>query len=130
MKKSILLLALATVFLQLGCGYKNPGNTPAVAGTVPVVTQLVPASVAHGAAAFTLTINGSSFNSNAVVNWNGSALTTTFVTGNQLAAAVPAASIATAGTVQVTVTNPGMSGGLYGGGTLDESSAAMTFTIN
>ena len=129
MKKSILLLALAAVFLQLGCGYKSPNNTAAVAGTVPVVTQLVPASVAHGAAAFTLTINGSSFNSNAVVNWNGAALTTTFVTGNQLTGAVPAASIATAGTVQVTVTNPGIPGNPYGG-TLDESSTAMTFTIN
>ena len=130
MKKSILLLALASVFLQLGCGYKSPANMPAVAGTVPVVTQLVPASVAHGAAAFTLTINGSSFNSNAVVNWNGTALTTTFVTPNQLTAAVPAASLATAASVPVTVTNPGMSGGHHDGGTLDESSTAMTFTIN
>ncbi len=129
MKNSILLLALAAVFLQLGCGYSTPGNTQAVAGTVPVVSQLVPASVAHGAAAFTLTINGSSFNSNAVVNWNGTALTTTFVTGNQLTAAVPAASVATAGSVSVTVTNPGMSGNPYGG-TLNESSTAMTFTIN
>jgi hypothetical protein len=130
MKHSILLLALAAVFLQLGCGYSNPGNTPAVAGVVPVVTQLVPASVAHGAAAFTLTINGSSFASNAVVNWNGTALTTSFVTANQLTAAVPAASIAGAGSVPVTVTNPGMSGGPYGGGTLDASSTAMTFMIN
>ena len=129
MKNSILLLALATVFLQLGCGYSKPGNTQAVAGTIPVVSQLVPANVAHGAAAFTLTINGSSFNSNAVVNWNGTALTTTFVTANQLTAAVPAASIATAGSVSITVTNPGMSGNPYGG-TLDESSTAMTFTIN
>lgn len=129
MKNSILLLALAAVFLQLGCGYSKPGNTQAVAGTVPVVSQLVPASVAHGAAAFTLTINGSSFLSNAVVNWNGTALTTMFVTGNQLTAAVPAASIASAGSVPVTVTNPGMPGNPYGG-TLDESSTAMTFTIN
>ncbi|HWF90804.1 MAG TPA: IPT/TIG domain-containing protein [Terriglobales bacterium] len=129
MKNSILLLALAAVFLQLGCGYSKPGNTQAVAGTVPVVSQLVPANVTHGAASFTLTINGSSFNSNAVVNWNGAALTTTFVTGNQLTAAVPAASVASAGSVSVTVTNPGMSGNPYGG-TLDESSTAMTFTIN
>src|SRR6185437_8237314 len=83
MKNSILLLALAAVFLQLGCGYSKPGNTQAVAGTVPVVSQLVPANVTHGAASFTLTINGSSFNSNAVVHCHGRVLTTTFVTGTQ-----------------------------------------------
>jgi hypothetical protein len=37
--------------------------------------------------------------------------------------------IATAGTVSVTVTNPGTPGGQYGGGTMAETSNIMTFTI-
>ncbi len=77
-----------------------------------------------------MTVNGTSFASKATVNWNGAALTTTFVTGNQLTATVPAADVATAGTANVTVTNPGTAGGIYGGGTLPETSAAMSFTIN
>jgi hypothetical protein len=32
--------------------------------------------------------------------------------------------------VGATVTNPGTPGGLYGGGTLPETSAPMNFTIN
>jgi len=65
---------------------------------------------------------------------NGTAQTsnTTFVSGNQLMVAVPAAAIATSGTVSVTVTNPGSPGtGMYGsGGTLAETSSPMDFTIH
>ena len=79
-----------------------------------------------------LTVNGSKFNTNAVVNWSGAAQATTYVNGSQLTAAIPASAIATAATVQITVTNPGTSGtGMYGsGGTLPETSNSMTFTIN
>jgi len=79
-----------------------------------------------------LTVNGSSFATNAVVNWNGAPQTTTYVTGKQLMAAIPATAIATPGTVPVTVTNPGTpgSGGPYGGGgTASETSNAMNFTV-
>jgi len=56
-----------------------------VAAQVPVVNNpLVPEQKAPGAATFTLTVNGSGFASNAVVKWNGTALTTTFVKSSQL----------------------------------------------
>ena len=80
--------------------------------------------------AFTLTVNGANFASNAQINWNGAAQTTTPVSAAQLTADIPASAIATAGTVTVTVTNPGTPGGTYGGGTLAETSNSMTFTIN
>ena len=66
------------------------------------------------------------------MNWNGTAQTTTIVSANQLTVAVPAAAIATSGTISVTVTNPGTPGtGLYGsGGTLPETSTPTTFTVN
>jgi hypothetical protein len=75
-------------------------------------------------------VTGTNFNSNATINWNGTALTTAHVSGTQLTATVPDADTATAGTFQVTVTNPGTPGGQYGGGTAAETSNMMTFTVN
>jgi hypothetical protein len=119
------------IAFTLACGYSSK-STPPVAGNMPAIAQLAPAAMAAGGAAFTLTVNGSKFNTNAVVNWNGGPQTTTYVSGGQVTAAIPASAIATAGTVPVTVTNPGTAGtGMYGsGGTLPETSNSMNFTIN
>jgi hypothetical protein len=121
----------ALIALTLGCGY-SAKTTPAVAGTVPAIAALSPASATAGGPAFTLTVNGTNFGGKAIVNWNGTAQTTTIVSGNQLTMAVPAAAIATSGTITVTVTNPGTPGtGMYGsGGTLAETSSPMAFTVN
>jgi hypothetical protein len=76
-------------------------------------------------------VNGTNFNSTATINWQGTALPkTTFVSTNQLMGTIPDADVATAGTASVTVSNPGVSGGIYGGGTTAETSNSMTFTIN
>ena len=87
---------------------------------VPVATSISPNTAVAGSAAFTLTVNGSNFISGSVVNWNGAALVTNFINPTQLTADVPAASLATAGSVPVTVFTP-----LPGGGT----SAAVVFTV-
>jgi len=102
---------------------------------VPAIAAIVPNTANHGDPAFTLTVNGSTFNANAVVNWNGVAQSgTTRPAANQLTVAIPASAIATSGSVTVTVTNPGSStpGGPYGGGssTRSETSNSMTFMIN
>ena len=125
------LLALTLAALCLGCGYgTSKSNTPS-AGTTPNIVALVPNNVNANSAAFVLTVNGTSFNSNAQVKWSGATQTTTFVTANQLTINVPASMVTTPGMVQITVTNPGtMTGGLYGAGTTAENSTAMTFTIN
>ncbi|HLY63749.1 MAG TPA: choice-of-anchor D domain-containing protein [Terriglobia bacterium] len=79
---------------------------------VPLIyLPLVPTSAAPGGAAFTLTVNGTGFVSGATVDWNGAPLSTTFVSGSQLKAAVPASDIASAATVTVTVVNPTPGGG-------------------
>jgi hypothetical protein len=126
--KTILLATLLT--LGLGCGYSAKSTTPAVAGTMPTISALAPSSVTAGSPSFVLTVNGTNFNGNAAINLNGTAQMTSHVSANQLTATVPAASVATAGTVTVTVTNPGTAGGIYGGGTAAETSNSMTFTIN
>ena len=91
------------------------------ANPVPTITSINPSSCLAGSPQFTLTVNGTNFVSSSVVNWNGSGLTTTFVSATQLTAIVPAANVTTAGTVQVTVKTPSPGGG---------TSNPVTFTIN
>jgi hypothetical protein len=104
----------------LACGY-SAKSTPPMAGTMPNSSS----------SGFVLTVNGTNFNSNATINWNGAAQTTTVVSpGTQLMTTIPATAIATPGMAAVTVTNPGTPGGIYGGGTAAETSNSVTFTIN
>lgn len=130
MKLCAILLLSA---LAVGCGYSK-STTPAQPGTMPVITGLVPPSANNstsgGGVAFTLEVDGSKFNSDAVINFNGVAQTTTFVSSAKLTAMIASTAIATAGPVPVTVTNPGKPGGQYGGGTQPSTSTAMNFTIN
>jgi len=97
------------------------GPPPPPANPVPVVTNLTPASATAGGNDFTLTVEGSDFIAGSVVQWNGSARTTTFVSATELTAAVSAADITTAGTASVTVVNPAPGGG---------TSGAVLFSIN
>jgi hypothetical protein len=79
---------------------------------VPLINNpLVPASAVPGGQGFTMTVNGTGFVSSSMVNWNGSALATSFVSSSQLTATVPAANIAGASTASVTVFNPTPGGG-------------------
>jgi hypothetical protein len=83
----------------------------------PNISSISPTTATAGGPAFTLTVNGSGFQSGAAVQWNGTQLTTTFVSNSRLTASVPANLIASAGTAQVTV----VSGGV--------GSNAVTFTV-
>jgi hypothetical protein len=132
MKTANMALVLTMFAITLGCGYSKKATTPPTAGAMPTIAQLSPDNMNHGGTGFNMTVNGSNFASKAVVNWNGAAQPTTFVSGGQLTVAVPASLISSAGTAQITVTNPATSGtGLYGsGGTLAETSSPTTFTIN
>jgi hypothetical protein len=120
------------IALTLACGYSKKAAAPPTAGTVPAISQLSPDATTAGGPAFAMTVNGSNFASKAVVNWNGTPLTSTTISAKQMTATVPASMIASPATVQITVTNPGTAGtGLYGGGgTLAETSAPMSFTVN
>ncbi len=78
----------------------------------PQITSLSPDQAVAGGAEFTLTVNGSGFiygtgSDRSVVHWNGSPRATTFVSSTQLTATIPTSDIATAGTANVTVVNPG-----------------------
>jgi hypothetical protein len=77
---------------------------------VPAISAL-DATHVTGGAAFTLTVNGSNFEQKSVVNLNGKAEATTFVSTTRISAAIPASDVAVAGSVNVTVTNPPPGGG-------------------
>ena len=75
---------------------------------LPTISSLNPAIVTAGGQTFTLTVNGSNFVPGAIVNWGSTALTSTiFVSAAQLTASVNASQIASAGSTNVTVLNPG-----------------------
>jgi IPT/TIG domain len=116
--KSFCILLL-TLF-SLGCGYgSNYNSMPGTGnGSTPQISQLAPASTAAGGAGFILTVNGSGFGSGSVVYWNAAARSTTFVTGNQVTATIPASDIANSGTATVYVHS-----GAY-------NSNMMNFTVN
>jgi hypothetical protein len=123
----VLLLAIALA----GCGgYGSKSNTPPQAGTVPTIANLNPPNVVANSGQFSLIVTGTKFSSNAVVNFNGTRMTTTFGSATSLNATIPNTAIANSGNVPVTVTNPGTPGGPYGGGTSPATSTAMTFMIN
>ena len=122
-----MLTVLLLITLCAGCGYSSK-STPPQAGVMPKITGLSPDN-ANAGSAVTLMVNGSGFNTNAVVNWNGGAQPTTFVNGTQLTAAIAAATLNMPGMFSITVTNPGTAPGQYGGGTSAETSNHMTFTV-
>lgn len=119
---------VALIALTLGCGYSKK-TMPVQPGAMPAIAQLNPAS-ATTAASFLLEVDGTNFAAKAVINFNGAAMTTTEVNSTKLQATIPASAVMNTGSVPVTVTNPAVSGGVYGGGTAAETSSPMDFTIN
>jgi hypothetical protein len=87
---------------------------------VPVVDTLSPSTANAGAPGFTLTVTGTGFVSASVVRWNGADRATTFVSTNQLRAAIGGADVAATGTVPVGVVTPAPGGG---------TSATQAFTV-
>lgn len=75
----------------------------AILGGDPVINSLQPNVAVAGNPGFTLTISGFGFTANAVAQWNGTNLTTTFLNKETLTAAVGAKLIANSGTISVTV---------------------------
>jgi outer membrane protein assembly factor BamB len=89
----------------------NPVNFTVAPVPPLTLNSVFPSIITAGGSDFTLTALGLSFAPNAVVKWNGAALTTTQVSSSMLRATVPAADIATAGSASITVQNPSAGGG-------------------
>jgi hypothetical protein len=86
---------------------ENPGLVYLIGATGSTITSLSPPSAVAGGPDFTLTVNGTNFTTSSVVLWNGSPLTTTFISAIQLTVTVTASLIASPGTATVTVNTGG-----------------------
>jgi IPT/TIG domain len=135
MKPRIALLcvshSLATVglagmiLLSTSCGGGNSagggsGGSGAPPPNIPSLTTISPTSATAQSSAVGLTLLGSNFEKSAIVQWNGSAISSSWVSSTLMTAAIPASNLASVGSAKVTVTNPSAGGG---------TSAAQTFTI-
>lgn len=88
---------------------------------LPQITGITPRSAAAGSAGATLTITGRNFISQSVVFVNGNARATGFANSTTLQATLSAGDVASAGTLQISVTNPPPDGG---------SSTAFPFDVD
>lgn len=109
----LLTLSFIALALLFGCagGSGGSGGSGSGSGTpsrapAPIVANVSPSSVPAGSAAFTLTVTGSNFQPQAVVNWNSTALSTTYNSATSLSAAVPATLAASGVLANLTVANP------------------------
>jgi uncharacterized protein (TIGR03437 family) len=93
------VLDFSKVIAQASGGFLPSTAAPILAGVNP---NTAPA----GSAGLTLTLSGSNFTPGATAYFNGAPLSTTFVSAQQLTAALPTARLTTAGTFPITVANP------------------------
>jgi hypothetical protein len=88
------------------------GSAAYAANPVPTVTGPVhPQAVAPGRGDFILTVYGANFVSGAVINWNGSPRSTTFISSRELQGKILASDVAKPTAGYITVTNPAPGGG-------------------
>lgn len=119
-------LTISATFDQ--AGKQQLGNSPqtvsvtytVTANPPPTLTALNPNSVMAGSPGFTMTLTGTGFNATSAAQWNGTPLTTTFISNTQLSASVPSSDLASTGSIPVTVSNAASNGG---------DSSALTFTV-
>ena len=116
-------IANITVFTSAPGGGTSSGLAFTIAtasNPAPILSSINPNSTPSGSLDFTLTATGSNFITSSVIQWDGTNLTTTYVSATQLQATISAASVASVGTASVTVFTP-----TPGGGT----SSAQSFSV-
>lgn len=96
-------IAAICFFLVASAFADNP--VPSVVGPVS------PQAVVPGSGGFTLKVYGANFVQGAVVNWNGSPRSTTFVSARELEAQILTSDVALPTAGYITVTNPAPGGG-------------------
>jgi trimeric autotransporter adhesin len=92
-----------------GGGTSPVANVSVVGPGVPAITSVSPNSFTVGAPGAAISVAGTGFTTQSVVEWNGAALATSpgYNSATEILATVPAADLATAGTATVTVNTPG-----------------------
>ena len=75
-------------------------------GYEPEINTTSPNETTAGSSGFTLYVSGINFVNGSVINWNGSALATTYIDAFHLSTFVPSSNISLPGTASITVVNP------------------------
>ncbi len=96
----------------------NSSNTLTIT-ELPTLTNVAPNAATAGDPATMITLTGTNFVSGSTADFNGAAVSTTFVSATQLTAVIPASDLTTVGTDSITVVNPDGS-----------ATAGFGFTIN
>ena len=81
----------------------TPAPTPS---NGPLISSLSPGAAITGSGDFVLDVTGLNFTASAIVNWNGNALLTTFLSPTELTASISAADVSAIGTRFITVSVP------------------------
>ena len=120
-----------TVFNPVPGGGTSTASNLTVNNGVPTITSLSPTNTAPaGTPGSSLTVNGTNFNSNSTVSFNGSARTTSLVNSGQVIAAILTSDLATAGSFPVTVTNSGTGGGISNSVTFTVTGSALSASLS
>src|SRR5690348_3371219 len=123
---AVIPLLLCVFLTGTGCGGGGGSttSTPPPTGATnptPTIASVTPSTANAGDAATAITVTGSDFISSSAIQWNGTALATTFASSTSLQATIPASDLANGIAAKLTVENPSPGGG---------TSAALTFTVN
>lgn len=123
MKRRFTLSVSALISLAVaGCGSgSTPPAAPQTTNTAPTITSVTPTSASAGGAALTIDVKGVGFVAASTLQWNGTTLSTSYISATELSANLPASDLANGTTAEVTVVNTGSGGG---------TSATAPFVVN
>jgi trimeric autotransporter adhesin len=94
------------VTVSNGSGSASPAVSFQVSAAAPTITSLSPSTSVAGGVGFALTVTGTDFTQDTVIEWDGSPRATKFANLTTLTAQILAADIANAGTNSVVAVNP------------------------
>src|ERR1700722_7712613 len=106
---SLIAFALTCVIAGCGGGSNSPapgsptGPSSPVTNAVPAIISLTPSSAIAGGGNVTITVTGTGFVSASVVQFNHTALSTTFTSATVLTATLPASGLTNGSMAAVTV---------------------------
>jgi hypothetical protein len=116
---AVVILCLFSCLAFTGCGGTSstttPGSPTPPSAATPSISSVAPSNVPAGSAAFTLTVNGTNFESDSVIEVNGVKETTTYVSSTQLKASISANEVASGAQLQVQVLNGAVASGTSSG---------------
>lgn len=113
--RTVVLSGLAVILCELisacGANHNTPTGPPPIQNPVPSIVTLSPNNYNQNGPAFTLSVIGSNFVSDSIIQWGGSPRQTSFVNSNLVTAQILPSDVSS-GAAAVTVTNPAPGGGV------------------